>query len=194
MSEGNSDDPVLRGELETGLRFGHMVAVQTRVDHRTLAIESSALIDLLIAKGVISARELDERKQVARVQQEQRDARTVLPLLGEAEDKYAVVSPEIPCSENLPLCRAACCRMVFYLTRQDLDEGVVRWEYAQPYRIRQNDGVCVHYGRPHQGCSIYAQRPAVCRGYDCRGDKRVWDDYEKRIPAAAVQELPPIEP
>jgi len=192
VSEGNADDdPVSRDELETGLRFGHMVAVQTRVDHRTLAIENSALIDLLIAKGVISARELDERKQIARSQQEERDARTVLPLLGEPVDKYAVTTPDIPCSENLPLCRAACCRMVFYLTRQDLDEGAVRWEYAQPYRIRQTEGTCVHFDRSCPGCSIYAQRPAVCRSYDCRTDKRVWEDYDKRIPAAAVQALPP---
>ena len=193
MSEDNNGKaPAAVPEVEAGLRFIHLMEVQGRMESRALAVETSALVDLLIAKGVISARELDERKQIARSQQEERDARTVLPLLGEPVDKYAVTTPDIPCSENLPLCRAACCRMVFYLTRQDLDEGAVRWEYAQPYRIRQTEGTCVHFDRSCPGCSIYAQRPAVCRSYDCRTDKRVWEDYDKRIPAAAVQALPPI--
>jgi hypothetical protein len=34
----------------------------------------------------------------------------------------------------------------------------------------------------------------MCRGYDCREDRRIWLDFEKRIPApdlAAV--VPPLE-
>ena len=30
---------------------------------------------------------------------------------------------------------------------------------------------------------MHAQRPIVCRKYDCRHDVRVWIDYEERIPA-----------
>ena len=31
---------------------------------------------------------------------------------------------------------------------------------------RRSDGACVHLGA--QGCTVYEQRPAVCRAFDCR--------------------------
>ena len=31
---------------------------------------------------------------------------------------------------------------------------------------RRSDGACVHLGT--QGCTVYEQRPAVCRTFDCR--------------------------
>jgi len=31
---------------------------------------------------------------------------------------------------------------------------------------RRSDGACVHLGE--QGCTVYEQRPAVCRTFDCR--------------------------
>jgi len=31
---------------------------------------------------------------------------------------------------------------------------------------RRWDGACVHLGE--QGCTVYEQRPAVCRTFDCR--------------------------
>jgi Putative zinc- or iron-chelating domain len=31
---------------------------------------------------------------------------------------------------------------------------------------RRSDGACVHLGK--QGCTVYEQRPAVCRTFDCR--------------------------
>jgi Fe-S-cluster containining protein len=41
------------------------------------------------------------------------------------------------------------------------------------------DGACTH--REGHFCSVYDNRPAVCRTYDCRRDKRIWSDYERRI-------------
>ncbi len=37
------------------------------------------------------------------------------------------------------------------------------------------------------GCRIYAHRPVPCRGFDCRGDKRIWLDFENKIPNPAVE-------
>ena len=31
---------------------------------------------------------------------------------------------------------------------------------------RRDDGACVHLGE--QGCTVYEQRPGVCRSFDCR--------------------------
>jgi Fe-S-cluster containining protein len=101
--------------------------------------------------------------------------------------KYETPSPPIPCPELIPLCGARCCTLSFALSTEDLDEGVIRWDYGQPYLIRQRatDGYCVHNDPDRHGCTVHAHRPRVCRGYDCRNDQRIWIDYEQRIPAPA---------
>ena len=103
--------------------------------------------------------------------------------------KYETPSPSIPCDELIPLCRAHCCTLSFALATEDLDEGVIRWDYGQPYLIRQRaaDGYCVHNDPESHGCTVHAFRPRVCRSYDCRKDKRIWVDYEQRIPAEMPQ-------
>jgi Fe-S-cluster containining protein len=98
-------------------------------------------------------------------------------------DKYTLAGlPEIDCAARLDLCKARCCHFTFVLTQQDVDEGVVRWDRDQPYRIqRRGDCSCIHL--EGGACSIYAERPAVCRNYDCRHDRRIWKDFDLRIPA-----------
>jgi Fe-S-cluster containining protein len=102
--------------------------------------------------------------------------------------KYGAASPEVPCNELMPLCQARCCKLSFALSTEDLDEGVIRWDYGQPYLIRQraSDSYCVHNDPETHGCTVHAQRPRVCRRYDCRKDARIWVDYEKRIVAQAI--------
>ena len=99
-------------------------------------------------------------------------------------DKYAADSSSPPCDELLPLCKARCCTLSFALSTADLDEGVIRWDYGQPYLIRQraSDGYCVHCDPDKLACSVHSHRPRVCRVYDCREDKRIWIDYARRIP------------
>jgi Fe-S-cluster containining protein len=100
-------------------------------------------------------------------------------------DKYEETSPDVPCEELLPICQARCCAMRFSLSTQDLDEGIIRWDYGKPYVIRQraSDGYCVHNDPTTRFCTVREARPRVCRSYDCRDDLRVWLDYEARIPA-----------
>jgi Fe-S-cluster containining protein len=181
----------MRVQLEGGMRFIHQMEVQGRVEQTQLAIESSALVDLLIAKGIISMREFDERLQTARQRQTEREMGQSFPTMGEQEDKYSVTSPDIPCAELLHLCRAACCNMVFSLSLQDLEEGKLKWNYAAPYRIRQDaiTGKCVHF---NDGCDVYDHRPNACRKYDCRNDSRIWEDFAQRIPAENVLKLAPV--
>jgi hypothetical protein len=102
--------------------------------------------------------------------------------------KYGAASPEVPCSELMPICQARCCRLSFALSTEDLDEGVIRWDYGQPYLIRQraSDSYCVHNDPETHACTVHAQRPRVCRRYDCRNDARIWVDYEKRIVAKSL--------
>jgi len=110
-------------------------------------------------------------------------------------DKYDELPADVPCGELLPLCHARCCAMRFSLSTQDLDEGIIRWDYGQPYVIRQrgSDGYCVHNDPDTRFCTVREARPRVCRSYDCRDDARVWLDYEARIPAPLTSE-PSEEP
>ena len=80
--------------------------------------------------------------------------------------------------------------------RGDLDEGVLSWDYFRPYHIRQReDGYCVHHAdEVSGGCTVHSQRPAVCRGYDCSKDARIWKDFDQMILAdelADEDEAPP---
>lgn len=104
--------------------------------------------------------------------------------VAEEPDKYGIEAGtvHIDCEQRLHLCRAACCRMRFVLSEQDVREGVVQWEPGAPYMNRQGaDGYCVHCDAAKKGCQVYTQRPAVCRRYDCRGDRRIWLDFVERI-------------
>lgn len=101
------------------------------------------------------------------------------------DSKYKTAGVEIPCEELIPLCGGRCCTLSFALSTEDLDEGLIRWDYGQPYLIRQraSDGYCVHNHPQSHGCTVHEFRPRVCRSYDCRKDTRIWVDYDQRIPA-----------
>src|SRR5258707_619120 len=83
-------------------------------------------------------------------------------------------------AELIPLCRGRCCTLHFPLSNQDLDEHIVKWQYLRPYIIKQrpDDHYCVHSDPETRGCTVYANRPRICRTYDCRNDKRIWVDFE----------------
>lgn len=100
-------------------------------------------------------------------------------------DKYLIgAGTEVPCAELIPICKARCCRMPHFLSKQDVAEGVLRWDKVEPYRIEHAaDGFCVHSVVETRGCGVYQQRPVICRTYDCRDDWRIWKDFERRIPA-----------
>lgn len=172
-------------DVERGLRFNHVVGVQTQQRMVEVSASLFALIETLIAGGVLPIEEYEKRR-TATLQREVKRARSAaLVVVNDVPDKYALRDlPEIDCDARRPLCRARCCTFVFALSTQDLDERVLRWDYGSPYHIgRRSDGHCVHNDRETGACTVYEQRPAVCRTYDCREDKRIWIDFEKRIPA-----------
>ena len=170
-------------EVERGLQFTHVMMSVNQDQGNEAVAYVQALADVLVEKGILKQEDLEAplenaRKEVAQV---------LMPRvrLADMGDKYAEgQSVEIDCFARLPLCHARCCTFKFFLTKQDLDEGVARWDYGNPYWIKQaKDGYCIHSDPQTRGCTIHGQRPHVCRQYDCRNDKRVWIDFEKRIPA-----------
>jgi Fe-S-cluster containining protein len=88
----------------------------------------------------------------------------------------------INCSERVHLCKAVCCKLNFALTPGEVKEGKVKWDREFPYLIaHQENGYCAHLDSG-KGCEIHADRPALCRRFDCRTDGRVWKDFEAMIP------------
>jgi len=186
-----ADDPAdgaadrLRGEVASG--FQHVHARLSGTAHQTgeAAAFVYGLIELLQEKGLISVEELDARKRAVaeRLKARNRERGLGVLLQEPEQDKY-VGAPvvTIDCEHRVHLCRAACCKLPFALSRQDVEEGVVRWDLGQPYMIAHTaEGYCSHLDRGGCRCGVWRQRPLPCRAYDCRKDRSIWLDFENRI-------------
>lgn len=187
----------LRNDVRDGLLYGHHRANTNTSKTLEVTAFSYALIELLVERGLLTVEELDERKKQvgARLAEKFRDDGMGVVRQEPEVDKYAFEETvTIDCASRLPFCRAACCRLQFALSRQDVEERVVEWEFARPYLIkRKPNGACVHLDERTAGCSVYAQRPLPCRGYDCRQDDRIWTDFEQRIVSPKLASLFPEE-
>jgi Fe-S-cluster containining protein len=198
------DEPVTRSDFERAIRSLNMSDLDLRDALLKLAARVVALTDELTRRldGVEPSPAppntpapppgatvetsvelwLDPTLETIRTNDARMATRVSLDL---GESKYGTESPPIPCAELIPLCNARCCGFSFSLSTEDLDEGVIRWDYGQPYLIRQraSDRYCVHNDPDTRACTVHRFRPRICRSYDCRKDPRVWIDYEQRIPA-----------
>jgi prolipoprotein diacylglyceryltransferase/Fe-S-cluster containining protein len=146
--------------------------------------ELRAVAEQLERHGLLDRAELERRRKELAVEQEQARQLKRLHVIydDDASDKYAAVGPQIDCASRLALCRAACCRLRFPLTQQDVREGIVAWDFAEPYHnARGPSGYCRHLDDQALGCTVYQHRPRVCRTYDCRRDSRIWIDFEARV-------------
>ena len=86
---------------------------------------------------------------------------------------------EVNCAERMPICHAVCCKLGFALTPPEVESGKVKWDLGFPYMIRhESNGYCSHNDTTTGRCSIYADRPSLCRRYSCAGDQRIWKDFE----------------
>lgn len=180
----NSSLETLEVSLAKGLRFADMLGFINQQELQESQLLIHSLLELLVSKGVIHLHELEDRKKSLSESLAQRNQQATQVQLVETSDKYAVEkSAVIDCENRIHLCKASCCKLWFALSVQDLDEGVVKWNYAQPYSIAQKpNGYCVHIDQTHGcNCAVYENRPLVCRTYDCREDKRIWLDFDNKI-------------
>ena len=185
----------LREDIRDGLLYTHHRANTNTSKTLEVTAFSYALIELLVERGILTVEELDERKRqvAARLAVKFRDDGMGVVRQEPEVDKYTFEQAvTIDCASRLSLCRAACCRLQFALSRQDVEEGVVQWEFARPYLIRRKaNGSCFHLDDATAGCAVYAQRPLPCRGYDCRQDGRIWSDFEGRVVSPDLARLFP---
>jgi len=187
--KGDETDP----ELARALVYVHQKLGVGLLQHQELSAHVYALTETLIAAGLIERDEVERRKDSAReLMVESAKAHWEgVEFLTEETDKYEVSGPEIACAERIQLCRGACCRLEVHLSRQDLAEGVVRWDVGRPYTLRhREDGSCHHQDPTTKSCGVHGQRPLVCRQYDCRSDPRIWIDFEARVPNPKLEQLP----
>ena len=184
---------VKRNEIAGGLLYCH-----SRLNSNTSKLLESAsflyaLIELLTEKGMIKIDELEEKKRevATRLLESFLDRGMGVAMQEDERDKYEFSETvEIDCENRVHLCKAACCRMSFALSQQDVEEGVIKWDLGRPYLIAQDgDGYCRHLDRKTNRCTVREQRPLPCRGYDCRKDTRVWLDFENRIINPDLEEL-----
>jgi Fe-S-cluster containining protein len=184
---------VKRNEIAGGLLYCH-----SRLNSNTSKLLESAsflyaLIELLTEKGLIKIDELEEKKRevATRLLESFLDRGMGVAMQEDERDKYEFSETvEIDCENRVHLCKAACCRMSFALSQQDVEEGVIKWDLGRPYLIAQDkDGYCRHLDRDTNRCTVRERRPLPCRGYDCRKDTRVWLDFENRIINPDLEEL-----
>jgi hypothetical protein len=177
----------LYNQLNQGMIYSH-----TRINDNTKrSLEASsftyALIELLVEKGFITIDELDMRKKDVAGRLIKRFTESGLGLLYQDPefDKYDFEQvAEVDCHSCLNTCKAICCKFPFALSRQDVEEGFIHWEFKRPYLIaHDSDGYCVHLDRKTYRCTIHAHRPVPCRGFDCSNSQRwkVWSDGGQRL-------------
>lgn len=184
--KSTSESNELRQQIAKGLLYSHSRANA----NTTKTLEASsflyALVELMSEKGLIDVEELDQRKRAVgeRLARQFSEAGMGAIFQEPEYDKYSFDGGvEIDCPSLLSICKASCCRLPFALSRQDVREGVVKWELGQPYVIEQGeDGYCNHIDRSSGGCGVYDSRPVPCRAYDCRRDQRIWLDFDQKIP------------
>jgi hypothetical protein len=181
------DADVLRGLLYAH----HRANANTAMLHETSST-LDAVVELLVAEGILDGERLDDaRARTAPRRERQFHERGMAIAMQEFEDsKYAFEGgAEIDCEARLPLCRAACCKLPVALSKEDVEEGVLRWELGRPYLLlHDDDHHCHHLDRGTHRCGAYAERPVPCRAYDCRHDDRIWLDFEAGIVNPAIDE------
>ncbi|MCD4737584.1 MAG: YkgJ family cysteine cluster protein [Bacteroidales bacterium] len=177
----------LEKELARGLLYTH-----TRINtNTTKTLEAAsflyALIEILNEKGLFSIEELDERKKQIAQRLVNKFVESGIGLMYQDPeyDKYTFKDESrVDCLSRLDICKGVCCKLPFALSKQDVEEGIIRWEFGRPYLIAHGtDGYCVHMDRETYKCTVREHRTVPCRGFDCQDNEKwkVWLDFEKKI-------------
>lgn len=182
-----SQEQFTQDDLKKGFLFVHQMMNENQHQNFTSLSYAMSLTELLVGKGIIGINELAERKKLVeqRLMQEVEEHHTKV-IIGNGGDKYSTNGEEveIDCDKRLHLCKAKCCSYYFYLTQQDIEENILKWDLFRPYCISQDDdGYCRHLDRKTMKCSVREQRPIPCRNYSCRTDEKIWKDFDNMIPA-----------
>jgi hypothetical protein len=175
-----------------GLLYAHDRANANTAALHEMSSTLDAVVELLVAEGLVDPDALAEgRVETGRRREREFYERGMAVALQELDkSKYTFAGgAEIDCESRLALCGAACCRLPVALSKEDVEEGVLRWDLGRPYLLaRDADRQCVHLDRGTHRCGVYGARPTPCRAYDCREDRRIWLDFEARVVNPAIND------
>jgi hypothetical protein len=191
MHDNGQPQPIT-AEVLRGLIYAHNRAnANTAAAHEANAT-LRALVELLVERGVVDGAAFEVRREQAaeQLRREYLERGMAVAMQEFGVSKYEFKGgAEIDCENRLHLCKAACCRLPFALSKQDVQEGIVTWDLGQPYmNARDAEGYCTHLDKCSGRCTVYTHRPIPCRGYDCRKDERIWIDFEKKVVNPRVAE------
>jgi hypothetical protein len=150
----------LRREVVQGLLDSHARSNKNAGKSLEIASFCYALIELLQEKGIISFDELDDRQKVVNkrlIKKFEEQGMGVVALQEFKQDKYKYKEEvKIDCENRIHICHAACCRFDLALSKQDIEEGIVKWELGKPYLIARNaDGYCRHFDKTTSLCTVW---------------------------------------
>ena len=101
------------------------------------------------------------------------------------------IDPDISCSA----CDAVCCRLTVVVMPDDVVPRhlVERTNQGLDVMARDEEGWCVAVDHRHMCCSIYHQRPAICRKFAmgsayCRSERKIYREQVARgIPLTMME-------
>jgi hypothetical protein len=175
MDSGSAPDRVLRKSVADGLLYTHLRLSENTQQNLEVASFLYSLIELLSEKDLLSIDELDARKHMVQerlIRKNSERGAGVMLQDGPEQDKYSFTGEaRIDCENRLRHCRAACCRLPFALSQQDVREGVEH----------DRDGYCTHLERGSCHCTVRDSRPIPCRAFDCSKNRDIWLDFDNKV-------------
>jgi Fe-S-cluster containining protein len=167
-------------QVERGSLFVHTALSETA--ERVTEVETFlyGLVDVLVTNQVINEDALGEAAAAVRDELNQQGD-TMSPGVALRVDAEVATDDFVPvnCAERMHICHAVCCQLHFALSAAEVESGIVKWDLGRPYQIRHDStGTCVHNDPKAHSCSVYSDRPRVCRRYSCANDERIWSDFE----------------
>jgi Fe-S-cluster containining protein len=172
----------LERQIQRGNLFAHTALGQSLARLGETTVFLHALLDVLLAKGAVTADELALAVENVRQELVERGELTGpgTAVRVESPEQAAQSPTPVDCEARMHVCRAVCCKLDFALTIPEIESGAAKWDLGRPYFIRHEEsGYCTHNDRETGGCSIYARRPGVCCRYSCADDERIWQDFRE---------------
>lgn len=186
------NDDIARDKLIQGLLYAHNRSNLNTIEAHRARTDVLALLEVLIDHGLIDRAEFEARRNAIdqTLKQEFVEKGMSVAIHEQEISKYEHQDTfTLDCESRVDLCKAACCRLTFALSKEDVEESIVNWDLGRPYIIaHSDDGYCTHLSDGIKSCGVYENRPLACRKFDCRQDKRIWDDFEKKIPNPRIGE------
>lgn len=167
----------LERQVERGIVFTHTVLTEQAARANENEAVVNGLVDVLIRRGVVGSDELLAAVEAVRTESAEKGQ---LASVGAAirVDGPPGETATVDCSARMHVCHAVCCRLPFALSAEEIEARHVSWDLGRPYfNRRRPDGYCHRCDAETHACGVYEDRPAVCRGYSCANDERIWKDF-----------------